>query len=217
MSALEQFPHRIRPARGEPEGVLVLLHGRGTNEHDLFPLLDMLDPEARLVGVTPRAPLSLPPGGSHWYVVREVGFPDPGTFFPTYEALTGWIDALPDALGAPAGQIVIGGFSQGAVMSYAVGLGAGRPSPVALIALSGFIPELDGFDLDLESRAGLPVAIGHGTFDPIIPVDFGRQARDRLERAGLAVVYRESPMAHSVDPAFLQELAPSIREALGRP
>ena len=215
MSSLDQFPHRVRPTRGEPEGVLVLLHGRGTNEHDLFPLLDMLDPEARLVGVTPRGPLSLPPGGSHWYVVRQVGFPDPGTFFPTYEALAGWIDALPEALGAPAGSTVIGGFSQGAVMSYAVGLGAGRPAPVALIALSGFNPEVDGFDLDLESRAGLPVAIGHGTFDPVIPIDFGREARDRLERAGLEVVYRESPMAHSVDPAFLRELAPWIREALG--
>ena len=216
MSSLDQFPHRIRPARGEPEGVLVLLHGRGTNEHDLFPLLDMLDPEARLVGVTPRGPLSLPPGGSHWYVVREVGFPDPATFLPTYEALAGWIDGLPEALGAPAGRTVIGGFSQGAVMSYAVGLGAGRPSPVALIALSGFIPEVDGFALELDSRAGLPVATGHGTFDPVISVDFGREARDRLERAGLYVVYRESPMAHSVDPAFLQELAPLIADALGR-
>jgi phospholipase/carboxylesterase len=215
MTSLDQFPHRIRPARADPEGVLVLLHGRGTNEHDLFPLLDLLDPEARLAGITPRAPLSLPPGGAHWYIVREVGFPDPGTFFRTYEALAAWIDALPEALGAPAGRIVLGGFSQGAVMSYAVGLGAGRASPVALIALSGFVPVVEGFELDLESRAGLPVAIGHGTFDPIIPVQFGREARDRLEQAGLDVVYRESPMAHSVDPGFLQELAPWIREALG--
>ena len=214
MSSLEQFPHRIRPARGEPEGTLVLLHGRGTNEHDLFPLLDLLDPQGRLVGVTPRAPLSLPPGGSHWYIVRRVGYPDPGTFFPTYEALEGWVDALPETLGAPPGRIVLGGFSQGAVMSYALALGAGRPSPAALIALSGFIPVVEGFGLDLESRAGLPVAIGHGTLDPIIPVDFGRDARDRLEQAGLAVVYRESPMAHSVDPAFLGELAPWLEAVL---
>jgi phospholipase/carboxylesterase len=215
MSSLEQFPHRIRPARAEPEGVLVLLHGRGTNEHDLFALLDLLDPEARLVGITPRAPLSLPPGGAHWYMVREVGFPDPDTFFPTYEALAAWIDALPETLGAPAGRIVLGGFSQGAVMSYAVGLGAGRPSPVALIALSGFLPVVEGFELDLESRAGLPVAIGHGVFDPIIPVQFGREARDRLAQAGLAVAYRESPMDHSVDPAFLRDLRPWIREVVG--
>ena len=62
---------RVRPAAGEPEGALVLFHGRGADEHDLVPLLDALDPERRLLGVTPRGPLSLPPGGAHWYVVRE--------------------------------------------------------------------------------------------------------------------------------------------------
>ena len=215
MTSLDTFPHRIRPARGEPEGALVLLHGRGTNEHDLFPLLDLLDPEARLVGMTPRAPLTLPPGGAHWYVVREVGFPDRETFLSSYEPLTEWIDALPEALGFPADRLVVGGFSQGTAMSYAVGLGAGRPAPAALIALSGFIPAVEGFEIDLEGHAAVPVAIGHGTFDPIIGVEFGRQARDRLEAAGFAVTYRESPMAHSVDPDYLAELAPWIGRSLG--
>jgi phospholipase/carboxylesterase len=215
MSTPDQFPHRIRPARGDPEGILVLLHGRGTSEHDLFPLLDFLDPDARLVGITPRAPLSLPPGGSHWYIVREVGYPDRDTFLATFDALAGWVDGLPEALGAPP-RLVLGGFSQGAVMSYALALGSGRPSPIALVALSGFVPVVDGFELDLESRRGLPVAIGHGSFDPIIPAQFGREAKERLEQAGLDVVYRESPMAHSVDPAFLQELAPWIKGALAQ-
>jgi phospholipase/carboxylesterase len=213
MSSPEQFPHRVRPAQGDPDGILVLLHGRGTSEHDLFPLLDFLDPEARLVGITPRAPLSLPPGGSHWYIVREVGFPDPDTFSPTFEALAGWVDGLPEALGAPP-RLVLGGFSQGAVMSYALALGKGRPSPVALVALSGFIPVVEDFELDLSSRAGLPAAIGHGSFDPVIPVEFSREARERLGQAGLDVVYRESPMAHSVDPEFLAELAPWLRRIL---
>ena len=214
MSSLEQFPHRIRPARAEPEGILVLLHGRGTSEDDLFPLLDLLDPEARLVGVTPRGPLSLPPGGAHWYAVRQIGYPDPDTFHPTYAALTDWVDSLPEGLGAPP-RLVLGGFSQGAVMSYALALGAARPSPEALIALSGFIPSVEGFEVDLEPRRGLPVAIGHGSFDPIIPVEFGREARERLEQAGLDVVFRESPMAHSVDPGFLAELAPWLTKILG--
>ena len=64
----------------------MLLHGRGTDEHDLFPLLDLLDPERRLVGFTPRAPLTLPPGGYHWYISREVGRPDPDTFRSTFDA-----------------------------------------------------------------------------------------------------------------------------------
>src|SRR5918997_3302343 len=93
--------HRVRPAAGEPEGALVLFHGRGTSEHDLFPLLDALDPERRLVGVTPRAPLALPPGGAHWYVVRQVGFPDRETFELGFGRADEWLAAPPPALGPP--------------------------------------------------------------------------------------------------------------------
>jgi phospholipase/carboxylesterase len=198
--------HRIRPAAGEPDGALVLLHGRGADEHDLGPLLDALDPERRLVGVTPRAPLSLPPGGAHWYVVRSIGFPDSGTFHDTFARLTAWFDGLPERVGVPIERTVIGGFSQGAVMSYALGLGRGRPAPAGIMALSGFIPTVAGFSLDLDSRRGLPVAIGHGTLDPVIGVEFGRDARDRLTAAGLDVLYRETPMSHTIDEEYLPEL-----------
>ena len=88
------LPERIRPARSDPEGALVLFHGRGADEHDLFPLLDILDPERRLLGATARGPLSLPPGGAHWYIVRQVGFPDRDTFLSTYEQAGGWLDDL---------------------------------------------------------------------------------------------------------------------------
>src|SRR3954471_21655909 len=97
----ESWPHQFRPADGEPDGALVLLHGRGTDEFDLLPLLDALDGERRLVGLTPRAPLSLPPGGAHWYVVRQVGYPDRETFDASFEGLSAWLDALPPELGVP--------------------------------------------------------------------------------------------------------------------
>jgi phospholipase/carboxylesterase len=198
---------------GEPEGAVVLLHGRGTNEHDLFPLIDLLDPDRRLVGVTPRGPLTLPPGGAHWYVVREVGYPDPDTFRASFEILSSWLEELPTELGFPPDRLVVGGFSQGCAMSYALALGPAPARPKALIALSGFIPRVDGFEIDLAGRR-LPVAIGHGTYDPIIPVQFGREARDLLERAGFDVIYRESPMAHSVDPEFLADLVPWLTSNL---
>ena len=216
MSEIDDLIHIVREADGDPEGALVLLHGRGTSELDLAPLLDELDPGRKLVGVTPRAPLSMPPGGAHWYVVRRVGFPDPRTFFPTYERLTGWFDALPDAIGVPVERTVLGGFSQGAVMSYALGLGEGRPRPAALIALSGFIPTVEGFALASEGLDGYPVAIGHGTFDPVIEVGFGRDAQERLSSAGAAVTYRESPMPHAVDPDFIGELRGFVTDALAR-
>jgi phospholipase/carboxylesterase len=190
-----------RPAAGEPEGALVLFHGRGADEHDLFPLLDALDPERRLQGYTPRGPLALPPGGAHWYMVPRVGYPDPETFHVGYAAAAEWLDALPFA----PERTVIGGFSQGAVMSYALGLGKGRPRPAALLALSGFIPTVEGWEPDLEPPFP-PIAIVHGVYDPVIPVDFARAARAALEAAGAEPLYRELPIGHTIDPSVLPEL-----------
>ena len=207
---------RRRPARGEPEGLLVLLHGRGADEHDLFPLLDVFDPDRRLLGVTPRGPLALPPGGAHWYVVHEIGYPDPGTFLPTFERGCDYLDALAAETGIPAERTVLGGFSQGAVMTYAFGLASGRPRPAALVALSGFMPTVPGFQLDLTPPLP-PVAIGHGTFDPIMEVAWGRRARETLESAGAAVLYRESPLPHTIDPHFAHELTGFVADALGVP
>lgn len=198
------LPQRLRPADGEPDGALVLFHGRGADEHDLFPLLHELDPDRRLLGATARGPLSLPPGGAHWYVVRRIGFPDPESFHATCALVGGWLDDLLAEHGIPPERAILGGFSQGAVMTYALGLGKDRPRPAGLLALSGFIPQVEGFEL--QEATGLPVAIGHGTYDPVIGVEFGRDARAVLTRAGADVTFRESPMAHAIDPAFLGEL-----------
>jgi len=206
--------HLTRPAAGAPEGALVLFHGRGADEHDLLPLLDILDPERRLLGAAARGPLSLPPGGAHWYAVRRVGYPDPETFHATYPQLAGWLDGLLAEHGIAPERTVLGGFSQGSVMAYALGLGVGRPRPAGIMALSGFVPEVEGFELDLGRARGLPVATGHGTHDPVIPVEFGRDARDRLVAAGADVTYGESPMPHTIDPAFLGELPDWLRRAL---
>jgi phospholipase/carboxylesterase len=192
--------HLERRAEGEPAGLLVLFHGRGADERDLFPLLDELDPERRLLGVTPRGPLSLPPGGAHWYAFQQVGYPDPATFFDTYAAVAEWLDSFDFE------HVVLGGFSQGAVMTYALGLGEGRPQPAAMVALSGFMPTVPGFELSLEPPLP-PVAIGHGSYDNVISVEFGRRAHETLEAAGAEVLYREYPLPHGVDPAFLAEVA----------
>lgn len=197
-----------RPAAAEPQGALVLLHGRGADENDLYPLLDALDPERLLHGYTPRAPLSLPPGGAHWYAVPRVGYPDPETFRAGYTALVEWFDALP----YPAERTVLGGFSQGTVMSYALGLGSGRPRPRTLLALSGFVPTVDGWEPDL-SPPFPPIAIRHGTHDPVIPVELARQARATLDAAGARVDYRESPIEHWIDPQWIPELRALVAQA----
>jgi phospholipase/carboxylesterase len=178
-----------RPPAGEAEGALVLLHGRGADEHDLFPLLDALDPERKLHGYTPRGPLSLPPGGAHWYALGGIPTPTREHFLASFDLLAEFLDAL------PYDRLVLGGFSQGCVMSYALALGRGRPRPAALLALSGFIPRVEGFELDLGQPLP-PVAIVHGTYDPVIPVDFAREAHELLPDA----IYREYPIEHWIDP-----------------
>jgi phospholipase/carboxylesterase len=207
---------RTRPAAaGNPEGALVLFHGRGADEHDLFPLLDLLDPERRLVGATPRGPLSLPPGGAHWYALGGIGTPEPRTFHSSYAAASDWLDAFVAEQGLGFDNVVLGGFSQGGVMTYSLGLGAGRPRPAALIALSSFVPTVEGFELDLSPPLP-PAAIGHGTLDDVIRVEWGRRARALLEEAGAEVLYRETPMFHQIDPDFVEAIAAWLDERLAR-
>jgi phospholipase/carboxylesterase len=194
---------RERPAAGEARGALVLLHGRGADENDLFPLLDALDPERRLHGYTPRGPLSLPPGGAHWYVLGGIGTPERETFTASYAALCEFLD------GVPYERVVLGGFSQGCAMAYALALFRGRPRPDALLAMSGFIPSVEGYELDLAPPFPR-IAIVHGVFDQMIPVEWGRAARDTLEEAGAEVVYQESPIEHWIDPDVL----PLLREVV---
>jgi phospholipase/carboxylesterase len=206
----------LREPAGEPEGALVLNHGRGADENDLFGLLDALDPERRLLGVTTVAPLTgIPPGGRHWYLVPRVGYPDPVTFAGSYAQLTEFADGLLAERGIGWDRTVVGGFSMGAVMSYAVGLGTGRPSPRAILAFSGFIPTVDGWSADLDGRAGLPVLIHHGRNDPVISVEFARSARELLVGAGLDVDYLETDAGHWLPPEPVERAAAlvSVRES----
>lgn len=125
----EPLVHVVREAAGQAEGALILLHGRGADEHDLTSVLDTLDPERRLVGLTPGAPLPGPggAGGRWWYMVPRVGYPDTRTFHATYAQLTSFLDAWLAERAIPWQRALIGGFSMGCVMSYATGLGPGRP------------------------------------------------------------------------------------------
>ena len=203
MSALA---YRERPAAGAPAGLLVLHHGRGADEHDLLGLADVLDPQRRLHVVTPRAPLQLPGWpGNHWYVVPRVGYPDPETFAAAYAQLAAFHDELWERTGIAPERTVFGGFSMGSVMSYSTGLGPDRPSPAGILAFSGFIPTVDGWQPDVAGRAdsGTRVFIAHGRPDPVIGVDFARRAHALLEAGGVDVEYHESDAGHHIDPAHV--------------
>ena len=193
-----------RAPAGAPDGLLVLHHGRGTDERDLLGLADVLDPARRLHVVSARAPLRVEGSpGYHWYLVPRVGYPDPQTFRAAYDSLAELHDELWERTGLAPAQTILGGFSMGSVMSYALGLGAGRRVPGGILALSGFVPTVEGWRADLQARGGLPVFIAHGRRDPVIDVAFAREAARVLREGGLAVDYHESEAGHQIDPREL--------------
>jgi phospholipase/carboxylesterase len=191
-----------RSAAGEPAGLIVLHHGRGTDDRDLLALADVVDPSRRFHVVTPRAPLRLPGmQGYHWYLVPRVGYPDPESFHDAYLKLAALHDELSERTGIAPENTVLGGFSMGTVMSYALGLGRGRPVPGGILAFSGFVPTVAGWQPDLVAREGLRTFIAHGRNDPVIDVAFAHRARELLEAGNLNVEYHESDAAHHIDPA----------------
>jgi phospholipase/carboxylesterase len=196
--------YRERPAAGEAEGLLILHHGRGADEHDLLGLADVLDPHRRLHVVTPRAPLTISGWpGHHWYVVPRVGYPDHDTFHAAYHKLAALHDELWERTGLAPERTVLGGFSMGTVMSYSLALGADRPAPAGILAFSGFIPVVDGWQPELAGREHVRVFIAHGRSDPVMEIGFARRARDLLTAGGLPVEYHESDAGHHIDPAHV--------------
>jgi phospholipase/carboxylesterase len=193
-----------RRASTEAEGLLVLHHGRGTDERDLLGLADALDPERRLHVITPRAPLVLPGSlGYHWYVVPRVGYPDHDTFHAARAALAQLHDELWRETGIEPQRTVLGGFSMGAVMSYVMALSGDRPPVAGMLAFGGFVPIVSDWQPSLDDRAGTRAFIAHGRNDPVIEVGFARRAHEFLEAGGLAVEYHESEIGHQIDPAAL--------------
>jgi phospholipase/carboxylesterase len=212
---MEPLVHLERAAAAEPEGLLVLHHGRGTDERDLLGLADMLDPDRRLRVVTPRAPLTLPGSpGYHWYLVPRVGYPDPASFEAARAALAQLHDRLWEETGVGPERTVLGGFSMGSVMSYAMGLGADRPAPAGILAFSGFVPSVEGWQPSLADRTATRAFVSHGSRDPVIDVGFARAARELLEAGGIEVTYRESELGHQIDPAHIADGSAWLAETI---
>jgi phospholipase/carboxylesterase len=202
-----ELVHLDREPAREPDGALILLHGRAVDERDLYPMLEELDPERKLFGMTPGAPLTnVAPGGRHWYVIEQIGRPHEDTFVDTLGMLSRFVDDELRHRAIPWEKTVIGGFSQGAAVACAVALGMGRPRAAGLLMMSGFYPMVRGWKMDPSAKRGMPAYVTHGAYDPVIPVGFGRKARDLLEEGGLQVIYREARVQHSIDFALIPEI-----------
>lgn len=178
-------------------------------------LADVLDPGRALHVAAPRGPLTLAGSpGYHWYAVPRVGYPDPVTFRTAYRELATFHAELWQVTGLGPEQTVLGGFSMGSVMSYTLGLADRRPPPAGILAFSGFIPTVAGWNASLTDRPNLRVFIAHGRADPVIDVQFARQARDLLVASGLGVSYSESDGRHEIDARQLAVAVDWIAETL---
>jgi thioredoxin 1 len=185
------------------ERALVLLHGYGADERDLGALMSYLDPEGRLVGVLPRGPVAAPPGFAWFPVGSMTSLDDAGGIADAFASSLAAVDELLDDVCAERGlardEAIVAGFSQGGGLALALGLGrSAKPHPAGVLAMSTFLPGVEGLEIDWEAARAIPVLVEHGTDDPTVPVERGRALAEMLIERGVPVTYRESPMGHQV-------------------
>ena len=187
--------------------LLLLIHGYGADEQDLAGLLPYLDPEGRFVAVLPRGPVAAPPGYSwHDIGLAGAGHSVSASFVDALEALDDLLDTACVEHGLDRADAVVGGFSQGGGLAVALGLRASEQShPAAVLAMSTYLPDVEGVDLDWVAATDIPVLVQHGTEDPVIPVEHGGRAlAAALLDHGVPTVYEEYPMGHGVAIESLQ-------------
>ncbi len=202
--------HLVREPRtkSSKNPVLVLLHGYGSNEEDLFSFAPQLPDEYFVISV--RAPYALPPYGNAWYAIDFDAdmnkFSDNAQAMESRDRIVKFITDLPRHYDIDTDDVTLIGFSQGCILSYAVALS--YPQTVRRVAaMSGYLNEeilLEGYrDRDFSN---LGVFISHGTQDQVIPVEWARRAKPVLDSLGISAQYREYPVGHGVAPQNFYDL-----------
>ena len=182
--------------------LLLLLHGYGSNEEDLFSFAPELPDDSYVISV--RAPYDLQPYGHAWYAIHfdadENKFSDNEQAKKSVEIIASFIDEITKQYPIDSKNVTLIGFSQGAILSYATALT--YPEKISkVVALSGYfnqeiLPEV----IDTKAISHLKFFVSHGSVDQVIPVDWARKAKPALENLGLEVEYQEYPIGHGVSP-----------------
>lgn len=186
---------------------VIVLHGRGADEHDLIPLARQLPDELSIISL--RAPKPLGPGFT-WYDLDlsrgglHASQPDDADFDRSLELLFASIAAATEVYDLDDTQIGLLGFSQGAILS--LGALSQKPSILAwVVGLHGYLPARYDED-DLISAAGIPVFLGAGAHDEVIPPTRGEDAAERLEAAGVPVTFRTYQIGHGTSAQEMEDV-----------
>lgn len=186
----------------EKNPLLLLLHGYGSNEEDLFSFAPELPDEYYVVSA--RAPYNLQPYGHAWYAINfdadENKFSDNDQARESRDLIARLINELVSDLPIDFQDVTLIGFSQGTILSYAVALS--YPEKIKnVVALSGYLnPDLLVSGYEKKDFSHLKMFASHGTVDQVIPVEWARKAPDVLKSLGIDVTYKEYPIGHGVSP-----------------
>lgn len=210
--------HLVREPKikSDKNPLLLLLHGYGSNEEDLFSFASEL-PDNYYV-ISARAPHPMPPYGNAWYSIHFDSdankFSDDDEAIESRDLISKFIDELIETYPIDPTKVTLIGFSQGAILSYAVALS--DPEKIQrVVALSGYInPAIlaDGYTDKALSK--LDFFISHGTVDQVIPVEWARKAPEFLKALGLNVVYNEYPVGHGVAPQNFYDFKNWLQQTL---
>lgn len=186
----------------EKNPVLLLLHGYGSNEDDLFSFSTELPEDYYIISV--RAPFNMQYKSYAWYAINfdadENKFSDHKQARKSRDLIAVFIDELIANYPIDSARVTLIGFSQGAILSYAVALS--YPEKVQrVVAMSGYLnQEIIKEDYLKNTFSNLDIFASHGTVDQVIPVEWGRKAKPFLENLGIKTNYKEYPMGHGVSP-----------------
>jgi phospholipase/carboxylesterase len=211
-----QLLHTAHVPEGDgPFPTIVAIHGWGASAHDLLGLAPILHGGRALV-LCPQGPLALQiaPGmvGYGWFPIASGRPPDPLEFARGVRALDAFVDEASARYPVDRRHLVLLGFSQGGVLGYDLFL-RGPERFAGLAALSSWLPpDLANAVQPADAHKGRPVLVMHGSEDPMIGVERGRESRDALLRFGVALTYREYPMGHEISPEALRALVEWLEE-----